>query len=108
MESISNDTLIPIIREKELDIKSFIMDFHGYMTVWTPHENEVLHDDMEPTNKKDKFVVAVIGHKNSVVCHLMKGKSGRFAKTIFYFLPASEYHGAGFVLLAKLSIMEIK
>ena len=34
----------------------------------------------------------MIGHKNSVVGHLMKGKSERFAKTIFYFLRASEYH----------------
>ena len=48
---------------------------------------------MEPTNKKDKFTVAVIGEKDSVVGHLMKGKGGQFAKTIFYFLQASEYHG---------------
>ena len=51
---------------------------------------------MEPTNKKDKFAVAVIGHKNSVVVVvvvLVKGKSGRFAKTIFYFLEASNFHG---------------
>ena len=72
MESLSNDTLIPIIREKELDVKSFMMGFHEYRTIWTPQENEVLHARVEPT------------HKNSVVRHLMKGKSGRFAKTIFY------------------------
>ena len=93
MESLSNDTLIAIIREKELNIKSFIKDFHDYRTIWMPQENEVLHARMEPTNKKDKFAVAVIGYKNSVVGHLMEGKSGRFAKTIFYFLRASEYHG---------------
>ena len=84
MESLSNDTLIPIIREKELDVKSFMMGFHEYRTIWTPHENEVLHACVELTNKKDKFAVVVSGHKNSVVRHLMKGKSGRFAKTIFY------------------------
>ena len=48
---------------------------------------------MEPTNKKDKFAVAVIGDKDSVVGRLMKGKGRRFVKTIFYFLRASEYHG---------------
>ena len=48
---------------------------------------------MEPTNKKDKFAVGVIGDKDSVVGHLMKGKVGQFAKTIFYFLWASKYHG---------------
>ena len=84
MERLPNDTLIPIIREKELDVKSFIMDFHEYRTIWTPHENEVLNARVEPTNKKDKFTVVVSGHKNSVVRHLMNGKSGRFAKTIFY------------------------
>ena len=41
MESFSNDTLILIIREKELAIKLFIMGFHEYRTIWTPHENEV-------------------------------------------------------------------
>ena len=39
------------------------------------------------------FHDAVIGVKDSVVGHSMKGKGGRFAKTIFYFLRASEYHG---------------
>ena len=68
------------------------MGFHEYGTIWTPHENEVLLTQMEPTNKKGKFAVAVIGDKYSVVGHLMKGKGGRFSKTIFYFLRASEYH----------------
>ena len=69
------------------------MGFHEYRTIWTPHENEVLHAHMEPTNKKDKFTVAAIGHKNFAVDHLIKGKRGWFAKTIFYLLRASEYHG---------------
>ena len=50
---------------------------------------------MEPTNKKDEFAVKdlIIGVKDSVVGHLMKGKGRRFAKTILYFLRASEYNG---------------
>ena len=63
-EKLPNDTLIPIISEKELDRKSFIMGFHEYRAIWTPHENKVLHACMEPTNKKDKFAVAVISHIN--------------------------------------------
>ena len=47
---------------------------------------------MELTYKIEKLAVAVIGHKNSVVGHFMKGKCGRFAKTIFYVLQASKYH----------------
>ena len=45
----------------------------------------------QPT--KNKFALAVIGDKGSVVGHLIKSKGGRFARTIFYFLRASEYHG---------------
>ena len=43
----------------------------------------------------------MIGHKNSVVGHFMKGKSGRFAKTIFYFLQASKYHGCSVRVTGK-------
>ena len=85
MESLSNDALIPIISEKELDVKVFIMGFHEYRTIWTPQENEDLHARMEPTNEREKFAVAVISYK-TLLFLLMKGKNGRFAKTIFYFL----------------------
>ena len=43
----------------------------------------------------------MIGHKSSVVGHFMKGKSGRFAKTIFYFLQASKYHGCSVRVTGK-------
>ena len=92
MENVSNETQIPIICEKEMEVKSFVMGFHEYRKIWIPKENDVLLARMEPTNKKDKFAVSVHGEKNTIVGHLMKGKSGRFAKTIFYFLQASEYH----------------
>ena len=38
----------------------------------------------EPRNIVDKYAVSV-QRDDEVVGHLMKGKSGRFAKTIFYF-----------------------
>ena len=34
----------------------------------------------------------VIGESESAVDHLMKSKTGRFAKAIFYFLRASQYY----------------
>ena len=43
----------------------------------------------------------MIGHKNSVVGHFIKGKSGRFSKTIFYFLQASKYHGCSVRVTGK-------
>ena len=105
MESLQNGALIPIIHEKELDVRSLILGFHEYRTIWT-HEKEVLHVRMEPTNKKDKFAAALFVHKNSVVAHLMKEKSGRFAKTIFYFLRTSEDHGCRVRVTGKLSIKD--
>ena len=69
-----------------MDIKSFTRGFHEYKTIWMPHKNEVLDARMESTNKKNKFAVAVTGHKYSDIGHLMKQKCERFVKTIFYFL----------------------
>ena len=44
---------------------------------------------MEPTNKMDKFAIAVI--KNKFIGHIPLGKTGRFSKTVFYFLKC-EYN----------------
>ena len=49
---------------KDLQIRSFVMGFHEYWNVLTPHKNEVLLTRMEPTNKKDGFTVAVINDKD--------------------------------------------
>ena len=92
MGGLSNDALIPIIRDKELKINSFVMGFHEYRTIWMPYKNEMLLTRMEPTNKKDKFTVAVIGDQGTIIGHLLTGRDGRFAKTSFYFLRASKYH----------------
>ena len=45
---------------------------------------------MEPANPVDKYAVAV-KKNNDVVGHLPLGCSGKFAKTIFYFLCADEW-----------------
>ena len=44
---------------------------------------------MGPTNKMDKFAIAVI--KNKFIGHIPLGKTGRFSKTVFYFLKC-EYN----------------
>ena len=47
----------------------------------------------EPTNKLDKYEVAVKGKDGNVIDHLPFGKSGKFAKTVFYFLKSDKnYH----------------
>ena len=47
---------------------------------------EVLKTCMEPQNEVDKYAVAVADNENNVTGHLPKEKSGKYAKTIFYFL----------------------
>ena len=46
---------------------------------------------MQPNNVKDKYAVAIFQEvKKKVIGHLPLGKSGKFAKIIFYFLKAAK------------------
>ena len=67
MENLTQkiDTPIPIIKGKELNFKSFVMEFHEYRKIWKPKPNEILEVELEPTNKMDKFAVAIIKNKAS-------------------------------------------
>ena len=50
---------------------------------------------MEPHSEVDKYAVAVVDNENNVFSHLLKGKSGKYAKTVFYFLktdPLNVFH----------------
>ena len=48
---------------------------------------------MEPDNRMENFAVCVKINKK-IVRHLKKGTSGKFAKTIFYFLRSDAYSSA--------------
>ena len=50
---------------------------------------QVLKAVPEPKNVVDKYPVCVM-LSDEIVEHLKKGRSGRFAKTVFYFLRADE------------------
>ena len=103
MENLTNDSVIPIIREKDFEMESFVMGFHNYKNASIPVKNEKLETCMEPENKEDKFAVTVIGGKSCyanqltgfhmmgtlVIKGFMKGNTGIFAKIIFYFLSIS-------------------
>ena len=73
---------------KEYDLKTHIEGFHAYMTKWTPKNGEILKAQPEPENEYDKYAVAV-ERCGDVVGRPSKGRSARFAKTISYFLRAS-------------------
>lgn len=58
------------------------------MGEWIPVLGGSLQTRPEPENEIDKYAVAVTKDEK-VVGHLKKGKTGRYAKTIFYFLRAN-------------------
>ena len=68
------------------EIESTVMGFRVYRNSWKPVIGEVLKTCMEPQNEVDKYAVAVVNNDNDVIGHLPKGKSVKYAKTIFYFL----------------------
>ena len=79
------DLPIPIIKEKEYQIESFVMGYYVYRNIWSPKEKDILNTEIELSNVMDKFAV-VIKNNTITVGHLPKGKTGRFCKTVFYFL----------------------
>ena len=58
---------------------------------------------MEPTNKLDKYAVAAKGKDVDVIGHLPLGKSGKFAKTIFYFLKSDKNHQCKITVTGKVT-----
>ena len=55
-----------------------------------PVIGEVLKTSMEPQNEVDKYAVAVVDKENNVIGHVPKEKSGKYAKTTFYFLNTDQ------------------
>ena len=82
----NNKVPIEIILLTYFEIESTVMGFHVYQNNWKPVNGEVLETCMEPQNKVDKYAVAVVDNESNVIGHLPKGKSGKYAKTVFYFL----------------------
>ena len=76
------------------------MGYHEYRKTWAPFLGEVLQCRMEPDNAVDKYAVAVI-NKDRVVEHLMKGKSEKFSKTVFFFLRTDEINSATVKITGK-------
>ena len=70
-----------------IEVDSRVARYHIYKTVSVPSIGEFLLGEMEPTNEQDCHAVRV-RKDGSVVGHLEKGTSGKFAQTIFsFFVP---------------------
>ena len=94
---------IPIILEKSYEVEAFVMGHHVYKQTWTPFVGEKLDAAMQPSNIKDKYAVAIFqGGRNMVIGHLPLGKSGKFAKTTFYFLKAAKENRCQIIVLGKV------
>ena len=92
LEDILSCDKIPIVRLKSYAINAFIIGYHVYKKNWTPSIEDELQGFMEPTNKLDKYAVALKGKDGDVIDHFPLGKSGKFAKTVFYFLKSDKNH----------------
>ena len=92
LEDILSCDKIPIVRLKSYAINAFIMGYHVYKKNWTPSIRDELQGFMEPTNKLDKYAVALKGKDGDVIDHFPLGKSGKFEKTVFYFLKSDKNH----------------
>ena len=80
---------IKVIVTRNFEMVSYVKGYHVYKTLWNPLIGEFLSREREPDNLIDKYAVCV-KKENKIVGHLPLGKSGKFAKTIFYFLRADE------------------
>ena len=83
-------------------IRSFEID-HAYLDDWKPCRGEVLQAIPEPNNAVDKYAVCVL-KDGEVVGHLKRGKRGRFAKTIFYFLEADQHSSCSVIIKADKAV----
>lgn len=103
VQDILSLDLIPIVLNTTYEIEAFVMGYHVYKNTWTPFVGEALDVAMQPDNKMDKYAVAIFQErKNKVIGHLPLGKSGKFAKTIFYFLKADKENKCKVVVTGKV------
>ena len=82
VKTICFEDEIPVILNASLELETYIK--------WTPELGENLNVLMEPDNRVGKFAVCV-EKDDRVVGHLKKGDSGKFTKTIFYYLRSDTY-----------------
>ena len=92
---------ISIVRLIQYEINAFVMGHHVYKSNWTPSVGDEFQGFMESTNIVDKYAVAVKKDDGEIIGHLPLGKSGKFAKTVFYFLKADKSHGCTITVTGK-------
>ena len=90
IETICFQVKIPVILKTILELETYIKGHHYYLEAWTPEVGEKFSVLVKTNNRVDKFAVCV-EKDQTVVCYLKKDDSGKFTKTIFYFLRSDTY-----------------
>ena len=103
---LSSSYEMPLVIIKEFETESVIKGYHAYMNDWTPLLGENLSTRSEPKNEIDKYAVAVTKDAR-VIGHLKKGKTGRYAKTVFYFLRANLMNTISITVTGKGLMLEM-
>ena len=86
---------------KEFELPSYVKGFHVPRTKLCGLQKlEKHYSEGEPGNPIDKYAVC-IKKENKIVGHLPLGKSGKFAKTIFYFLRADKLSSCKITVTGK-------
>ena len=91
---------MPLVIIKEFETESVIKGYHAYMNDWAAILGENLSTRPERESDIDKYAVAVTKDAR-VIGHLKKGKTGPYAKTVFYFLQANPVNTASITVTGK-------
>ena len=89
-KKVKIDNELEIVRLEQFTASSHVSGYHVYRDSWQPSTGDLLTAVIEPDNDYDKYAVCV-KEGDRIVGHIETGKTGRFAKTIHYFLRADEY-----------------
>ena len=91
---------IKVIVPRNFEMVSYVNEQHVYKTLWNPLIGEFLSCNRESDKPMDKYAVCV-NKENQIVGHLPLGKSGKFAKTMFYFLRADKLNSCKIAVTGK-------
>ena len=97
---------LKVMVTRNFGMVSYVKGYHVYKTLWNPLIGEFLSCQREPDNPMDKYKYPVcVKRENKIVEDLLFGKSGKFAKIIFYFLRADEFSSCKIVVTGKPVIL---
>ena len=85
INKIVSQNELPITLTVEISHEAQIEGHHVYKDIWAPELSEHLEVQCEPENHVDKYAVYLKTSNGTIAVDLKKGKSGRFAKTVFHY-----------------------